>query len=183
MKNGKIILVAGSMFSGKTSYLIKAAEEYTKHNKSIKIFYPKLDIRYKEDSITSHDNSSIKATAIANPVDISADTEDLIIIDELQFFSESIVERLLDLRDLGKVVIAAGLDRDYRGKFFKNTKKIESIADEVKHLFAVCAVCKKTAAYSQRIRNGHAITGDEAIIAIGGKETYEPRCEKHFIKA
>lgn len=67
-KRGRIEVICGSMFSGKTEELIRRLKRAKIARQKVEIFKPSIDIRYSEEEIVSHDSNSIQST----PVDSSA---------------------------------------------------------------------------------------------------------------
>ena len=114
---GRIEVICGSMFSGKTEELIRRLKRASFARQRVEIFKPVLDTRYSESDVVSHDNNSIPST----PVDTSASILllsseiDVVGIDEAQFFDEGLTDVCNELANHGVRVIIAGLDMDYKG--------------------------------------------------------------------
>src|SRR4051794_35708914 len=93
-QSGWVEVICGSMFSGKSEELIRRIRRAQFAKQKIAVFKPKIDNRYSEQSVVSHNGSSIIAKPISHSMEIlhhiEADT-DLIAIDEVQFFDEGIV--------------------------------------------------------------------------------------------
>lgn len=180
---GALTVITGCMFSGKTTRVITLAQEAVAHGEKIEIFYPEIDTRYTKNYITSHDAIQLPSKALPIDVaDIDPENKQLIFLDEIHFFKETIVGAIQKLLDTGVGVVASGLDKNFRGDPFEITKKLISIADEVIVLEAHCVVCQKPAMYSQRIVGDHFASKDDKTIVIGGEDMYEARCSEHFIK-
>ena len=112
-KRGWIEVIVGSMFSGKTEELIRRLRRAEIAKQRVEIFKPTVDTRYSTSEVVSHNENSIRSTAIDNSSTIlllSGDM-DVIGIDEAQFFDENLVEVCNKLADMGIRVIIAGLDR------------------------------------------------------------------------
>jgi len=91
---GRIEVICGSMFSGKTEELIRRLRRLKYANKSFKVFKPEIDTRNKKNKIKSHGKIKIKAQTVTNAkeiLDLSSDF-DVIGIDEAQFFSSELVD-------------------------------------------------------------------------------------------
>ena len=119
-QKGWIEVICGSMFSGKTEELIRRMKRAQFANQRVEIFKPKIDVRYSEEEVVSHDANAINSTPVESPQNIllmSTDVE-VVGIDEAQFFDHSIVEVCRQLAGRGVRVIVAGLDMDYTGKPF-----------------------------------------------------------------
>ena len=65
---GRIEVVCGSMFSGKTEELIRRLRRAKFAHQKVEIFKPSIDKRYSEEEVVSHDSNSIMST----PIDTAA---------------------------------------------------------------------------------------------------------------
>ena len=121
-RKGWIEVVCGSMFSGKTEELIRRLKRAKFAHQRVEIFKPRIDVRYSEEEVVSHDANAIRSTPVESPQNILLMTADVDVvgIDEAQFFDESIVDVCRRLANNGVRVIVAGLDMDYTGKPFGN---------------------------------------------------------------
>ena len=174
--NAKIQVVCGPMFSGKTKTLINLIGGYVKDKKKVVVFKPKLDDRYAEESIVSHDKDEALAYSVNRPVEILDlfHRADVVAIDEVQFFDESIIEVCETIADFGKTVVVAGLDLDYLGRPFGPMPQLMSVADEIIKLNSVCTFC------SGRARFSHRISKDQGIVVLGEKDKYVPLCRSCY---
>ena len=180
--HGWVEVICGSMFSGKSEELIRRVRRTQFAKQKILVFKPKIDNRYSEEEVVSHNGTSVMAKPIASSTDIfqylSPDI-DVIAIDEVQFFDNEVVNVIQHLADSGHRVIAAGLDQDFRGEPFGQMPALMAIAESVTKLQAVCAVCGSPASRTQRLINGSPASYDDPIILVGASEAYEPRCRHH----
>ncbi len=182
---GRIEVICGSMFCGKTEELIRRVRRAIIARQTIKVFKPQIDDRYGIQSITSHTGQSVEAVPVASSGDILALADGgatVIAIDEAQFFDMGLidaVQRLVDERALR--VIVAGLDTDFRGEPFGPMPQLLSIAEEVLKLHAICAVCGGDASRTQRLVDGKPAAYDDPIILVGAQESYEARCRQHHV--
>ena len=180
---GRIEVICGSMFCGKTEELIRRVRRAIIAKQKVRVFKPKIDDRYGIQSITSHTGQSVEAIAVASARDIFdlANGETTVVaIDESQFFDEGIVEtaeRLVE--ELNLRVIMAGLDTDFRGEPFGAMPQLLSIAEEVVKLNAICVVCGGPASRTQRLVDGQPAAYDDPLILVGAQESYEARCRAH----
>ncbi len=178
-RRGRIEVVCGSMFSGKTEELIRRLKRANFARQRVEIFKPALDTRYSEADVVSHDNNSIPST----PVDTSASILlfsseiDVVGIDEAQFFDEGLVDVCNELANRGIRVIVAGLDMDYKGIPFGPIPALCAIADEVTKVHAICVRCGELAYISHR-----TVPNDKRVL-LGEKEEYEPLCRYCYQKA
>ena len=172
--SGRIEVICGSMFSGKTEELISRIK---KSGKSYRVFKPETDTRNKKNKIESHNKVEIEATTIKNISDIlKIKTKyEIIGIDEAQFFSDQIIVVCNLLANQGIRVIIAGLDMDYSGKPFGPMPFLMAIAEQVTKLHAICDETGEPALFSYR-----KIENSETIM-IGEKKEYIPLSRKAYI--
>jgi len=189
-QRGKLEIIAGSMFSGKTEELMRRLKraEYAKQN--VLTIKHHIDQRYSKEQtcIVSHAGQERYAFVIADDVrgfekilELAQSNVDVIGIDEVQFFSTPIIEVIQYLVENGKRVIAAGLDLDFRGEPFTVMPTLLALADEVTKLKAICVVCGRDAQHTQRMVNGQPAKYDDPLILVGAAECYEARCRNCFV--
>jgi len=175
---GWIEVITGCMFSGKTEELIRRLRRAQIAKQKVMIFKPKIDNRYSESSIVSHNDQSLPSIQIKDINDVlklSSDAQ-VIGIDEAQFFSNDIINVCNELADNDKRVIVVGLDQDYRGLPFEPIPQLLSIAEYITKSLAICVECGNPADRTQRKTNS-----SERVI-VGAADIYEARCRKcHYI--
>ena len=176
---GRIEVVCGSMFSGKTEELIRRLRRAKFAHQKVEIFKPSIDKRYSEDEVVSHDSNSIMSTPIdtAAQILLLASDIDVVGIDEAQFFDEGLVEVCNELANRGMRVIVAGLDMDYKGVPFGPMPALCAIADDVAKQHAICVRCGALAYVSHR-----TVAGDKQVM-LGEKQEYEPLCRHCYEEA
>ena len=168
------------MFSGKTEELIRRVKRARLARQRIVLFKPRIDNRYDDVKIVSHEGLKAEASPVANAAELLAivaasHAPDVVGIDEAQYFDQAIVDAVETLANEGMRVICAGLDQDYRGKPFGPMAALMSIAEYVTKLQAVCSRCGAAACRSQRL------IGAEGQLFVGGAADYEPRCRRCFV--
>lgn len=175
-RRGWIEVVCGSMFSGKTEELIRRLKRAKIANLRVEIFKPKIDTRYDETNIVSHDENAILSTPIENSQTIllMANEVDVVGIDEAQFFDDQLPEVCEQLATRGIRVIVAGLDMDYLRKPFGQMPHLLAKADFITKLHAICVKCGHIANYSYRK------TTQDGQVLLGEKDIYEPRCRNCY---
>jgi len=176
---GWIEVVCGSMFSGKTEELIRRLKRAEFANQKIEIFKPEIDIRYDEEEVVSHDANVISSTPVSssgNILILSNDAE-VVGIDEAQFFDLELVNVCSQLANMGKRVIVAGLDMDYRGRPFGPMPGLLAIAEYVTKVHAICVKCGSLANHS------HRIIDSDKLVELGETSEYEPLCRACFHKS
>lgn len=181
-QSGWLELICGSMFSGKSEELIRRVKRATYAKQEVKVFKPAIDNRYSEEAVVSHNGTSMTSHVISSSAEIwdhISESTDVIAVDEVQFFGESIIEDLSRLADKGYRVIAAGLDMDFRGEPFGVVPNLMAVAESVTKLQAVCSVCGSPASRTQRLIDGKPASYDDPVILVGASESYEARCRHH----
>ena len=176
--NGSIEVICGSMFSGKTEELLRRLKRARFAKLEIIVFKPRIDTRYDRESIVSHNANNISSKVVESTSEIleSVNEENVVAIDEAQFFTENLVEVCNALANQGKRVIVAGLDMDFLGKPFGVMPKILAIAENITKLHAICVDCGSIANYSFRL------TKNQQLIELGQKNEYKPLCRNCFMK-
>lgn len=179
---GSIEVICGSMFSGKTDELIRRLVRATIARQKVQVFKPAIDVRYAAGKVTSHAGADFDAIPVEKAADILArvDSDSTIIgIDEAQFMDDDVVRVAQELADLGKRVLVAGLDMDFRGEPFGPMPLLMSKAERVDKLHAICMVCGEEASRTQRLVNGRPARYDDPVVIVGAAELYEARCRLH----
>lgn len=178
---GRIELICGSMFSGKTEEMIRRLRRAVIARQQVQAFKPALDSRYHVEKVTSHNGLFFEAQPVERAREIfdMLDPEtDVVGIDEVQFFDDDIVEVCEKLAEGGKRVICAGLDMDFRGLPFGSMPALLARAEDVHKLHAICVVCGKDASRTQRLIEGRPAAFDDPVVLVGAAEVYEARCRQ-----
>ena len=176
---GRIEVICGSMFSGKTEELIRRMKRARFAKQKVEIFKPAIDVRYSDEDVVSHDHNIIPSTPIDSSDSIlllSSDT-DVVGIDEAQFFDNRLPDVCNELANRGVRVIVAGLDMDYKGVPFGPIPALCAIADDVTKVHAICVKCGALAYVSHRL-----VANDKRVL-LGETEEYEPLCRDCYRKA
>jgi thymidine kinase len=181
---GRVEVICGSMFSGKTEELIRRVRRATIARQTVQVFKPEIDSRYSIERVTSHNGQRFEAIPVQDAqriLDHLTPEATVVAIDEAQFFDPGIVEVTKILADRGMRVILAGLDMDFRGEPFGPMPALLCCADDVQKLHAICMVCGEDASRTQRLVNGKPAHYDDPIILVGASESYEARCREHHV--
>jgi thymidine kinase len=181
---GWIEVITGGMFSGKSEELIRRLIRSKYASQKVVAFKHSIDNRYDETDVVSHSSISIEGVPVASVEDMEkifyekySDAQ-VIGIDEVQFFGDPVVEFCEKLSDMGKRVIVAGLDQDFRGEPFEPIDTLLARAEYVDKLSAICAVCGNPASRTQRLVNGEPAYYNDPVVMVGASEAYEARCRK-----
>jgi thymidine kinase len=178
-RQGWIEVVCGSMFSGKTEELIRRMRRAEFAKMKVEIFKPRIDNRYHEENVVSHNQTSIRSTVVDHSSQLLLLTGDVEVvgIDEAQFFDDGLPEVCNQLANQGIRVIIAGLDMDYMGRPFGPMPHLLAIAEFVTKVHAICVQTGNLANYSYR-----HVPGD-SVVQLGEKESYVPLSRMAFTQA
>ncbi len=175
-KKGCIEVICGSMFSGKTEELIRRLKRAKIAQQKVEIFKPRIDVRFDEVNVVSHDANFIPSTPVESSSRIlsMANDVEVIGIDEAQFFDDELPRVCETLANRGIRVIVAGLDMDYLGKPFGPLPQLMATAEYVTKVHAICIKCGNLANHS------HRTVDSDSRILLGEKDTYVPLCRNCF---
>ena len=177
-------LIVGPMSCGKTEELLRRIRRAIIAKKKVKVISAEIDTRAKGDYIESRNGLWLNAMTVRNAASILSAVkkdDDVVAIDELQFFDEHIVKVILKLMDSGKKVIGTGLDLDFKAEPFGYMPELMCLATKIDKLCAVCMKCGSDyATRTQRLVDGKPVDKNSPLIMIGGNETYEARCIKCY---
>lgn len=175
-KRGSIEVICGSMFSGKTEELIRRLRRAQFAKQKVEIFKPKIDTRYHEHDVVSHDSNAIRSTPVAASGNIllMSNEVDVVAIDEAQFFDMGLVDVCNKLANQGTRVIVAGLDMDFAGNPFGPVPGLMAVAEHVTKVHAICVACGAIANFSYRK------SAEKSQVMLGETESYKPLCRECY---
>ena len=178
-RRGRLEVICGSMFSGKTEELIRRMKRAQFAKQRVEIFKSSIDTRYSEENVVSHDQNTIRSTPIDSSGNILllASDIDVVGIDEAQFLDDGLMDVCNQLANNGVRVIVAGLDMDYKGVPFGPIPALCAVADEVTKVHAICVKCGALAYVS------HRLIADDHRVMLGEQQEYEPLCRECYQKA
>jgi len=179
MRRGRVEVICGSMFSGKTEELIRRMKRAQFAHQRVEIYKPAIDVRYSVEDVVSHDHNVIQSTPVdsSQQILLLADDIDVVGIDEAQFFDMGIVDVCEQLAARGIRVICAGLDMDFKGVPFGPMPALMAIAEDVYKTHAICVHCGDLAYVSHRL-----VHSDKRVL-LGETDSYEPLCRSCYRKA
>lgn len=175
-RSGWIEVICGSMFSGKTEELIRRLKRARIAGQHVEVFKPKIDTRYGDGQVVSHDKNSLLATPITDTSKLLAVSDEVTVIglDEAQFFEPAVVDHVIELANRGKRIVIAGLDMDFRGKPFGPISSLLAVAEYITKVHAICSHCGNLATHSYRL------VQDQDTVVLGEKDLYEARCRRCY---
>lgn len=178
-RRGRIEVICGSMFSGKTEELIRRLKRAKFARQKVEIFKPAIDTRYSQEEVVSHEGNHILSTPIEASASILllATDVDVVGIDEAQFFDDELPAVCNELVKRGTRVIIAGLDMDFKCQPFGPMPSLMALADEVTKVHAICVRCGNLAYVS------HRTVANDKLVLLGEKMEYEPLCRECYHKA
>jgi len=183
-RSGRVTVITGPMFAGKTEELIRRVRRAAIARRSVQVFTHAVDRRNRVDAVSSHTGLEFPSTSVGSAEELEAAVSPgtvLVAVDEVQFFGPSLLETADRLAQRGIDVVLAGLDVTFTGEPFEPLPALMALAEEVEKLTAVCAVCGADAIYHQRTSASQAAPTELIGEHVGGLEKYEARCRLHFV--
>ena len=178
---GSLETIVGAMFAGKTSELLKRILWAEHQGKKILVLKHRIDNRYSEKLISTHNNLSHECYAMENwqkvnsNLDLNKKNYDVIFLDEIQFMNaDDTITNVENLLRIGIDIVCAGLDQDSRGKPWETSSFLLGLADKITKIYGFCNVCGLEATKTYRKIEGGKRT------QVGAANIYEPRCLKHW---
>ncbi|PZR52321.1 thymidine kinase [Xylanimonas oleitrophica] len=185
---GRIEVVAGPMFAGKSEELVRRVHRSRLAGRGVVVVNHVLDTRSGSGRVASHSGLTTASHSVASAGDVPGlvvPGTELVAVDEAQFFGPDLADVVLGLADTGLVVVVAGLSVTFDGRPFEPLPTLMAVAERVDKLTAVCAVCGRDAAYHVRLPGPESggDGGEGALVPtsahVGGAETYQARCRRH----
>jgi thymidine kinase len=180
-----------TMNAGKSTLLLQASYNYIERGMATCLLTARLDDRAGEGRIASR----IGIAAEADTFDAATDLFALIaarvaggplacaLVDEAQFLTEAQVWQLARaVDDLDLPVMCYGLRTDFRGRLFPGSAALLALADEMREVRTICHCGRKATMVVRKDASGRALV-DGAQVQIGGNETYESLCRRHWREA
>ncbi|MBI4441695.1 thymidine kinase [Candidatus Woesearchaeota archaeon] len=194
-KEGRLEVITGTMFSGKSTELIRRLNRYEISGLRTILYKPAIDTRYAETAVASHDKLMRQAIPVSTMEEIRmhlSDKTEVLGFDEAQFLPSDIVPFCHEQAQYGRIVIASFLLKNFRDEAFpfmdgkRTVLDLMTIADSITSMTAICTyreteTCGRDASRVQRLQDGKPVPYDSPVVLVGGKESYEPRCRLHFV--
>lgn len=173
----------GVMSSSKSAALIINAHNFTKNGTQVEVIKPAYDTRFSKQQITSRLGLSWDATALPNlSTYCPAPDTKIVLVDEVQFFSESDIDKLVHIADQeNKIVMCYGLMVDSNEQIFPASKRLIEVGAKLHRMESNCQIsgCMKMATHHLRFDSqGHVIhAGDQFAL---GDSNYKSVCRQHY---
>ncbi len=173
---GRLEVVHGSMFAGKTEYMIARLRQEQAAGRRVHAFKHAIDDRYDPDHLVTHRGDHFDAVRVKGAGDIlhRCDAADVVAIDEGHFFKTALIPVVRELLERGVTVLVAGISHDIWGRDFDPMPQLVAMADKEILEQAPCRVCGEPSPYTQRL------SSISDLHMVGGLDEYEPRCAAHF---
>lgn len=183
----KLYFRHGTVGSAKTLNLLAVAHNYERQGKKVIVIKPGFDDRFGEREVTSRAGLHREAHLILSASERldRADFEGVqcVLVDEVQFLTAAHIEQLRDIADQVDVpVICYGLRTDFRSRLFDGSRRLMELADSIEELKTTCHRCNRKAIFNLKCVDGVAML-DGPSKQVGGDETFQPVCSKHFVEA
>jgi len=181
--SASIDIIFGPMYANKTSEVIRRLIIY--HDIGLKVLYINTELDNRSDQAFSTHNKTIgqipfDAVKLKTLAEQDVSQYSVIAVDEAQFFADLKDTVLKWVDNLGKIVIVAGLNGDFRRHPFGQINDLISHADTVTKLTPFCSVCVKKAIMKAAHFTKRTILSESEIL-IGGKEAYIPVCRQCYL--
>ncbi|MCE2455480.1 MAG: thymidine kinase [Gemmatimonadetes bacterium] len=177
---GRIEVITGVMFSGKTEELIRRVRRALIAGRRVQLFKSHLDDRYGgRFFVSSHNGSQVSAEPVSKSEQLAEKVQretDVVAFDEVQFLDDGICAVATALADAGVRVILSGTDMDFRGEPFGSIGELLTRAERIDKLSAICLVCGGRATRNQRLIGGEPAPADGPVVLVAGTGSYEARC-------
>lgn len=179
---GRIEVVCGPMFAGKTEELLRRVRRAVVAGRSVVVVNHALDTRHGSGQVASHagrQHPSVAATTAAEIEGLLPDGTEIVAIDEAHFFGPELVPLTARLAARAMTVIVAGLDVTFEATPFEPLPTLMALAERVDKLTAICAVCGEEAVFHVRLQASNVSPTTPAAEHVGGADTYQARCRRH----
>jgi thymidine kinase len=164
------------MMGSKTTRLIGAVDRFRYRNQKVLAFKPRMDRRYTDSEISTHNGGKINAVVVSTGDEIIQNVDliepDVVAVDEA-FMIDGSADALIRIFRRGISVVVSSIEMSANCNVFPEIEKMLPWATTIEKCTAVCVICGEDAHYTQKK------ISDLTEIAIGGAELYEPRCWQH----
>ena len=184
----KLFFNYSTMNAGKSTVLLQASHNYRENGMQTYLLTANLDDRAGAGRIASRIGIGQEAAPFPAPDDlfarIAARQQEgpvaCVFVDEAQFLTKDQVWQLARaVDDLNVPVMCYGLRVDFQGELFPGSAALLAWADEMREVRTICHCGKKATMVVRLGTDGKAqLAGDQ--VQIGGNETYQSLCRRHW---
>lgn len=177
-----------SMNAGKSTSLLQSSYNYRERGMNTFVLTASIDDRAGVGKVSSRIGLEVEAQVFSDKDDIakmindahSKQKQHCILVDEAQFLSKEQVKQLTYIVDIiGIPVLCYGLKTDFQGELFTGSQYLLAWADKLVELKTICHCGRKANMVVRLDANGNVLKEGEQV-EIGGNESYESVCRKHF---
>ena len=173
----------GVMSCSNSAALIINAYNFRRNGTTVEVIKPSCDSRFGTQKIVSRIGLECDANAMPSLATYSpAPATNVILVDEVQFFSESDIDKLVHIADQqNKIVMCYGLMVDSNEKIFPAARRLIEVGAKLHRMDSTCQIngCMKLATHHLRFDgSGHVIrAGDQFAL---GDSNYKSVCRAHY---
>ena len=175
----------GAMGSSKSAEALILRHKYEEKGRKPLLIKPSIDNRDGAGIVKSRVGIEHDAIIIDDSIDIlelvKEGNYDIVIADEVQFFSKKIILQLRKVVDILNIKVTCyGLRSDFQSNLFEGSYWLFVYADKVEVIDTICH-CGKPAIINMRLDNGKPVyTGKQ--VKLGADESYVAVCTEHWLK-
>jgi thymidine kinase len=184
----KFYFYYSTMNAGKSTTLLQSSYNYRERGMNPLVLTPQLDNRFGEGKVASRIGLNAEAVTFTQSDNLldrisaahRATPLHCVLVDEAQFLTRQQVRQLSDVvDDLDIPVLAYGLRTDFQGNLFEGSQNLLAWADSLTEIKTICH-CGRKATMVLRLGEDGKPVRDGAQVKIGGNETYQSVCRRHF---
>lgn len=182
----KLYFRYGAMGSAKTLNLLAVRHNYELQGKRVMLIKPRTDDRFGSQTVRSRAGLSYEADLLVDEdTEFTASSFDglhCVLVDESQFLSPAMVDRLREITLRFNVpVIAYGLRTDFQARLFPGSQRLFELADAIEEIKTTCMFCNRKAVFNLRHDSeGKALLDGPQVLL--GDATYSPVCHGCYVE-
>lgn len=184
----KLYFKYGAMGSSKTAQALITRFNYEERGMKVWLIKPATDTRDGADVIQSR----IGLSAVCQPIKREDNileifknehqTDDVIIADEVQFFTAEQIDQLrLVVNEFDIPVLCFGLRTDFLTHCFPGSLRLFEIADSIAEIKTICT-CGSKATVNARFDESGKIVTEGSQVMLGGNDSYVALCHRCYIE-
>ena len=184
----KLYFKYGAMGSSKTAQALITRFNYEERGMKVWLIKPATDTRDGADVISSRIGLHAKCQPIGKGDDIyklfleEHPTDDVIIADEVQFFSPEQIDQLrLIVNEQDIPVLCFGLRTDFLTHVFPGSLRLFEVADSIAEIKTICT-CGSKATVNARIDGSGRVVTTGSQVMLGGNDSYVAMCHRCYIQ-
>ena len=181
----KVHFYYGVMSSSKSALLCINAFNLKRTENRFEVLKPATDNRDSASEVVSRIGLHSPARALPNLNEYKPKTNtQFILIDEVQFFSRTDIDKLFEIADHSKITIFCyGLLVDSNGNMFPASERLFTLNAERHEIETVCEMpgCVNSATHHLRFNEQGDVIRGGTQVEVGASQ-YKSVCRQHFIK-